>query len=162
ALTRARLPHMPANAGRIDDVNLAAPWKISRLTKFHAFVPRRKPFAGDFGPVAIEIVDLDGYHLILLPIRDIDLLQNEVGIPEAQPRQTALQPDLVETQFGKKFDRAMKIRTRRNERIEASALGLHAAVSDVRDYSLPRPRRYRSSSATQARGLPIRWSTRDT
>src|SRR5262245_3097948 len=56
--------HMPAHAGRIDDVDLTAPGIFRRLLGTHTGKAFGEALCRNRLPVGIEIVDLDNQHLV--------------------------------------------------------------------------------------------------
>ena len=119
---RLRLPHMPAHAGRVDDVDLAAPWKIGGLLETHAGKSLIEPLAGDVAPVRVEIVDLECQHLVLLPLRHVDVLQHERRTAEAQAGKSAVAPTGGKAELGEEGERLREVGARRHERDERGGL----------------------------------------
>ena len=112
---------MPADPCRIDDMDLAAPWIIGRGSQSDAGISIGQPKGLDFRPVKVEIVDFDDEHLIFLPDRHVDVLQEEIGLAEAKPGVAAVLPDPLEAKLLEEPERARKVRSGRDERIRAVA-----------------------------------------
>ena len=120
---------MPANAGGVDDVHLPAPRKIRGLLEAHAGKARLQPFAGDVLPVGVEIVNLERQHLVLLPLRHVDVLQHERRTAEAQPGEAAVAPLGRKAELGEEGERQLEVGPRGHERNEREALTIDAGTA---------------------------------
>src|SRR5580704_12575682 len=105
------LPHVPADAPWVDDVYLATPGKVGWRPSLHAWELARQVLGFDFGPITVEIGHLERNHLILLPLRHIDLLQHEIRSAEAEAGQAVVLPELLETEGDEKLERQFELRT---------------------------------------------------
>jgi hypothetical protein len=111
---------VPADAGQVDDVELAAPRKLRRLTELHAGERALEVFHRQFLPVAVEVVHFEGNHLVLLPIWDVDVLEQEVGPAETQSGKTVSLPLLLDPQRREELDRPSEVTAGGNERAAGS------------------------------------------
>src|SRR6185436_5997051 len=114
-LVGPRLPPMPAHTGWVDDVHLAPPRKVRRLLEAHAGTALIELLAGDVAPIRVEIVDLERQHLVLLPLRHVDVLQHERRTAEAQAGKTAVAPSGGKAEFGEEGERLLEVGPRRHE-----------------------------------------------
>jgi hypothetical protein len=71
--------------------------------------------AGDVAPIRVEIVDLERQHLVLLPLRHVDVLQHERRTAEAQAGKTAVAPSGGKAEFGEEGERLLEVGPRRHE-----------------------------------------------
>src|SRR5438128_1270654 len=87
-----------------------------RFGYFEPPVPEVRCF--DLRPVAVEIVDLEGQHLVLLPVRHLDRLQKEERRAITQAGEAVVPPERLEPEFGEEGERGLEIGAGRHERIE--------------------------------------------
>ena len=74
---------MPADATWIDDVYFLPPWKIRWRSQADAGISPGQVLSVDLNPIGAEIVDLENDRLILLPLGNIDILQQKIRATEA-------------------------------------------------------------------------------
>src|ERR1700679_248671 len=107
-------------------MDLAAPRKVSRWPQFHAREPLGQGQGVERGPVILEVGHVEVDHLVLLPLRHVDFLQQEIGSAEAQAGESVLPPACLKADRGEELERRFKTTSRRDEWIEPCRLSLHA------------------------------------
>src|SRR5262245_61396429 len=93
---RIALTNVPADAGQVDDVDLAAPEELRRPFEPHAGERRLQVLRLQLRPVGVEVVHLENDHLVLLPLGHVDVREQEARPAEAQPREPSSLPLLLE------------------------------------------------------------------
>ncbi len=78
--------------------------------------------AGNLSPVGVEIVDLERQHLVLLPLRHVDVLQHERRTAETQAGETAVAPLRRKAELAEERQRLLEIGPRRHEGDESAGL----------------------------------------
>src|SRR6266404_1616985 len=116
---------MPANTRWIDQVDFTAPGKIFRRSDFDARILRWQRLLREFIPILIEASHLVGDHLVFLPDRDVDVLQEEISTAESQAGKRVVTPLFDETQIFKEGQCLFEIRPGWNEWIQRFGLGIH-------------------------------------
>src|SRR5437899_3247177 len=72
-------------------------------------------FRSQFRPVGVEVSNLERDHLIALPLRYVDVLEDEVRVAKSQTRQAVMFPLLRETQLSEESKSSVEIGSRRHE-----------------------------------------------
>src|SRR5689334_6077325 len=119
---------MPADTTGIDDVDLAAPGIVGRGLQFDHESVWQCPSL-DLPPIAVEIIDFEGDHLVGLPLGHIDVLQDEIRFAEAQTGQTRGLPHLLKAKLLKKGDRSGEVRPGRDKWIKCHTFWRHCSSS---------------------------------
>ena len=63
----------------------------------------------------VEVVDLEHQHLVLLPLRHVDVLQHECRSAKTQPGETGIAPLDREAELGEKRQRLLEVGPRGHE-----------------------------------------------
>ena len=91
-------------------MNFPAPSELSRRAQFRSGKAKRQRLRLDLRPIEIKVVHLEGDHLILLPLRRVDILQIEIRAAKTQTRNAVFLPKTPEPQLAEEFDGELEIR----------------------------------------------------